>query len=157
MSGEGGERNEWIAVVPFAVVDLAPPAFPTPRARTVVVEGLLTKAGERIGMCQREAVLLIEATMTQVLCQVGSKTDRPCPHQAVVKIRGIPFCERCAREQEAYFAIGEVTQEEKEEEKLGLRDELLIEEVLDRMRWERTGCISAVEMEKAKVTVRSPE
>jgi hypothetical protein len=27
----------------------------------------------------------------------------------VVQIRGIPFCEACAREQEAYFAIGELT------------------------------------------------
>jgi hypothetical protein len=27
----------------------------------------------------------------------------------VVEIRGIPFCEGCAREQEAYFAIGELT------------------------------------------------
>ena len=38
-----------------------------------------------------------------------SKTDRPCPHQAVTEIWGIPFCESCAREQEAYFAIGELT------------------------------------------------
>jgi hypothetical protein len=30
----------------------------------------------------------------------------------VVEIRGIPFCGACAREQEAYFAIGELTQEE---------------------------------------------
>jgi hypothetical protein len=29
----------------------------------------------------------------------------------VVEIWGLPFCERCAREQEAYFAIGEMTQE----------------------------------------------
>jgi len=28
----------------------------------------------------------------------------------VVKVRGIPFCERCAREQEVYFAIGELTE-----------------------------------------------
>jgi hypothetical protein len=27
----------------------------------------------------------------------------------VVEIRGVPFCERCAREQEAYFAIGEMS------------------------------------------------
>jgi hypothetical protein len=46
-----------------------------------------------------------------VLCQVRSKTESPCLHQAVVEIRGIPFCEACAREQEAYFAIGEITQE----------------------------------------------
>jgi hypothetical protein len=43
-------------------------------------------------------------------CQVRSETDRPCPRSAAVKIRGVPFCERCAREQEAYFAIGELTQ-----------------------------------------------
>jgi hypothetical protein len=30
----------------------------------------------------------------------------------VVEIRSIPFCEACAREQEVYFAIGELTQEE---------------------------------------------
>jgi hypothetical protein len=40
-----------------------------------------------------------------------SKTENPCLHQAVVEIRGIPFCEACAREQEAYFAVGELTQE----------------------------------------------
>jgi hypothetical protein len=42
-------------------------------------------------------------------CQVGSKTEHPCPHQAVLEIRGIPFCEACAREQEAYFDIGKLT------------------------------------------------
>jgi hypothetical protein len=39
-------------------------------------------------------------------CQVRSKTEHPCPHQAVTKLWGIPFCESCAREQEAYFDIG---------------------------------------------------
>jgi hypothetical protein len=29
-----------------------------------------------------------------------------------VELRGIPFCERCAREQETYFAIGEFTEAE---------------------------------------------
>ena len=29
----------------------------------------------------------------------------------MVEIRGIPFCGACAREQEVYFAIGELTQE----------------------------------------------
>jgi hypothetical protein len=43
------------------------------------------------------------------LCQVGSKTEHPCPHQAVLEIWGIPFCEACAREQEAYLAIGKLT------------------------------------------------
>jgi hypothetical protein len=39
---------------------------------------------------------------------VRSRTDRPCVRPAVVKILGVPFCEQCAREQEAYFAIGEL-------------------------------------------------
>jgi hypothetical protein len=44
-------------------------------------------------------------------CQVRSKTAHPCPYQAVVEIQGVPFCAQCAREQEAYFAIGKLTQE----------------------------------------------
>ena len=44
-------------------------------------------------------------------CQVGSETKNPCLNRAVVEIRGIPFCGACAREQEAYFAIGEFTWE----------------------------------------------
>jgi hypothetical protein len=41
----------------------------------------------------------------------GAERDaqRPCSHQAVLEIWGIPFCEACAREQEAYFAIGQLT------------------------------------------------
>jgi hypothetical protein len=42
-------------------------------------------------------------------CQVRSKTEHPCPNQAVMEIWGIPFCEACAREQEAYFDIGKLT------------------------------------------------
>ena len=42
-------------------------------------------------------------------CQVRSKTQRPCPHRAVLEMWGIPFCEACVREQEAYFAIGKLT------------------------------------------------
>jgi hypothetical protein len=52
---------------------------------------------------------LTGATMKLGPCQVRSKTERPCPHQAVMEIWGIPFCEVCAREQEAYFAIGKLT------------------------------------------------
>jgi hypothetical protein len=65
----------------------------SPRARTVVVRDVLKP----------------EATKKLGQCQVGSRTDHPCPRQAVVEIRGVPFCERCAREQEAYFAIGEMS------------------------------------------------
>ena len=45
-----------------------------------------------------------------VTCQVRSGTDNPCERPASVKIRGVPFCEPCAREQEAYFAIGALTE-----------------------------------------------
>ena len=47
-------------------------------------------------------------------CQVRSKTDCPCPHQAVTEIWGIPFCGSCAREQDAYFAIGKLTRQGQE-------------------------------------------
>ena len=52
---------------------------------------------------------MIGATTKLGPCQVRSKTERPCPHQAVLEIWGVPFCEACAREQEAYFAIGKLT------------------------------------------------
>ena len=76
---------------------------------------------------------MIQATPKPDLCQVRSKTQSPCLHRAVVQIQGIPFCEACAREQEAYFAIGELTQV-----KHGLRSEALAE-ALGRMRRERKG------------------
>jgi hypothetical protein len=92
-----------------------------------------------------------EATKTLGPCQVRSKTDLPCPHQAVVEIWGLSFCKPCAREQEAYFAIGALMQEVQ-----GLRNEPLVE-ALDRVRWERTGYTAVAEMEKAKVMLSSPE
>ena len=45
-----------------------------------------------------------------VPCQVRSETDNSCGRPASVKIRGVPFCVPCAREQEAYFTIGELTE-----------------------------------------------
>jgi len=66
-------------------------------------------------------------------CQVRSKTDHPCLHRAVAEICGVPFCEGCAREQEAYFAMGELTRESQ-----GLRSEPLVG-ALGRTRWERAG------------------
>ena len=68
-------------------------------------------------------------TNEQGQCQVRSGTDRPCLRPAVVKIRGIPFCEPCAREQEAYFTIGVLTEEPR-----GLRDDKRLFETLNRMR-----------------------
>jgi hypothetical protein len=53
--------------------------------------------------------LLAEATNSLEMCQVRSGTDDPCLGLAAVEILGVPFCESCAREQEAYFAIGELT------------------------------------------------
>ncbi len=54
---------------------------------------------------------MIGATTELGPCQVRIEADRPCTHSAVVETRGVPFRERCAREQEAYFAIGGLTQE----------------------------------------------
>jgi hypothetical protein len=59
-----------------------------------------------------------------------------------VEIRGIPFCESCAREQEAYFAIGELTQEEAQ----GFGSKPLVE-ALERMRRERVGSTEEIEAE----------
>jgi hypothetical protein len=94
---------------------------------------------------------LTRATMEPARCQVRSGTDHPCPRPAVVKIWDILYCERCAREQEEYFAIGELTQEAD-----GLRNKSLVE-ALHRIRWERGGCTGATEIERAKVAVGTPE
>jgi predicted Fe-S protein YdhL (DUF1289 family) len=106
------------------------------RVRVRLVAGALTsgvRMTSRRSRARRRKVLLNEATRTPGSCQVRSKTQSPCLHQAVVEIRGIPFCEACAREQEAYFAIGELTQEEKAQ---GFGSKPLAE-ALERMRRER--------------------
>ena len=69
-----------------------------------------------------------------VSCEVRSKTESPCHRRAVVEMRGVAFCEPCAREQEAYFAIGELTQDRTQ----GSGSKLLVE-VLKRLRRERAG------------------
>ncbi len=83
---------------------------------------------------QRKGALLTEATIPAP-CQVRSKTESPCPHRAIVEIRGVAFCGPHAREQEAYFAIGELIARE---EALGLRGRPLAE-ALKRMRRESAG------------------
>ena len=80
-----------------------------------------------------------EATTKLGPCQVGSQTNRPCPRLAVVEIRGVPFCLPCAREQEAYFTMGELTQEAQ-----GHRSQPLVG-ALDGTRWGRAGGIAAAE------------
>jgi hypothetical protein len=67
-------------------------------------------------------------------CQVGSKTEDPCPRRAEVEILGVAFCGPCARQQEAYFSIGELTHEEEQ----GHRSEPLAA-ALKMMRRERAG------------------
>jgi hypothetical protein len=76
---------------------------------------------------------LAEATK-QVACQVRNKTGNPCPRRAVVGILGVAFCGPCAREQERYFAIGELMDEEAQV----FRSEALAE-ALARMRRVRAG------------------
>ncbi len=75
-----------------------------------------------------------EATTKLVPCQVRSKAESPCPRRAEVEILGVAFCGPCAREQEAYFAIGELM----DEETRNFRSEALAE-ALERMRRARTG------------------
>jgi hypothetical protein len=76
---------------------------------------------------------LAEATKP-ALCQVRNQKENPCPRRAVVEILGVAFCEPCAREQEAYFAIGELMDEGAQD----FRGEALAE-ALERMRRARTG------------------
>ena len=90
---------------------------------------------------------MIDAVTQQRPCQVRSRTQSPCLHRAVMEIGGIPFCEACARDQEVYFAIGELTQEEARD----LRSEPLskplgktpLGEMLDGMRRQRTDGLAA--------------
>ena len=67
-------------------------------------------------------------------CQVRNETGNPCPRRAEVEILGVAFCGPCAREQEAYFAIGELVDQETRD----FRSEALTE-ALERMRRVRTG------------------
>ena len=67
-------------------------------------------------------------------CQVRINTQSPCPRRAEVAILGVAFCGPCARQQEGYFAIGELTHEEGQD----LRSKPLAE-VLERKRQERAG------------------
>jgi FXSXX-COOH protein len=76
---------------------------------------------------------LTEATTKPGPCQVRSRTGSPCTRHAEVEILGVALCGPCAREQEAYFTIGELTQE-----KHGLPSKALAE-ALGRMRRERKG------------------
>jgi hypothetical protein len=76
----------------------------------------------------------------QVPCQVRIKTESPCPRSTEVVILSVAFCGPCARKQEAYFAIGELTQQE---EARGLNSKPLAE-ALKRMLRGRTGSTEGI-------------
>jgi len=52
---------------------------------------------------------------------------------------GVAFCGACASEQEAYFAIGELTDEEARDRRSGP-----LVEALERIRWERAGSTEGI-------------
>jgi hypothetical protein len=51
-------------------------------------------------------------------CQVRIYVEDPCPRRAEVEILGVAFCGPCAREQEVYFAIGQLTQQKEARERM---------------------------------------
>ena len=67
-------------------------------------------------------------------CQVRTKTESPCPRSAEVEILGVAFCGPCARQQELYFAIGELTHEDERYLRSGP-----LAEALERTRRDRAG------------------
>jgi hypothetical protein len=75
-------------------------------------------------------------------CQVRINTQSPCPRSAEVEILGVAFCGPCARQQEVYFAIGELTHEDERD----LRSKPL-GEVLERKRQERAGSTDGIAAE----------
>ena len=77
---------------------------------------------------------MTEAVTKPGLCQVRIYTESPCHRRAEVEILGVAFCGPCARKQEVYFAIGELTHEEAR----GLHSKTLAE-VLERKRRGHTG------------------
>ena len=74
------------------------------------------------------------ATNKLETCQVRSETDDPCNRPAAVRLQGIPFCESCAREQEAYFAIGGLTEAAEE---AGGEDFAMVVDLMKKIRLRR--------------------
>ena len=101
---------------------------------------------------RRKGVILTGATMPAA-CQMRSKTENPCPQRAAVEIRGVPFCGPCTREQEAYFAIGELVARG---EAPGLRSTPLAQ-ALERARRVRAGGREGVAAEVHRGSSRAYE
>jgi hypothetical protein len=95
---------------------------------------------------------LTEAMKQLGPCQVRSNTESPCLHRAMVVILGVGFCAPCARQQEAYFTIGEIMHEEEQ----GLRSEPLAA-VLKMMRRERAGVKETMAVELHHGLVCAPD
>jgi hypothetical protein len=83
-----------------------------------------------------------KATTEPGPCQVRIYTESPCPRSAEVEILGVAYCEPCARQQEAYFAIGELTHEDGRD----LHTKTLAE-VLERKRRGHTGSTEGIAAE----------
>ena len=92
---------------------------------------------------------MIEAATKPGPCQVSINAEDPCPRRAEVEILGVAFCGPCARKQEAYFAVGELTHEEAED----LHTKTLAE-VLERKRRGHAGSKEDIAAER---DVRRPE
>jgi hypothetical protein len=97
---------------------------------------------------------LAEATTKPGRCQVRSRTESPCARRAEVEILGVAFCGPCARQQEAYFAIGELTHEDGRD----LHSKTLAE-VLERKRQRHTGSAESIaaEMHHGPSGAREPQ
>jgi predicted Fe-S protein YdhL (DUF1289 family) len=85
---------------------------------------------------------LTEATTKLGPCQVRIDTESPCPRRAEVEILSVAFCEPCARKQEVYFAIGNLTHEEARD----LHSKTLAE-VLEKKRQRQTGSTESIAAE----------
>jgi predicted Fe-S protein YdhL (DUF1289 family) len=87
-------------------------------------------------------------------CQVRINAESPCPRRAVVEILSVGFCEPCARQQEIYFSIGELTDEEETHVLRGGA----VAEALKMMRRERAGVkeTMAAELHHRLAGVREP-
>ena len=88
-------------------------------------------------------------------CQVRSSTESPCLRSAEVHILGVAFCGPCARKQEAYFSIGELTHEDGRD----LRSKPLAEVLERKRRGERAGIkeTMAAELHQGLAGAREPE
>ena len=96
---------------------------------------------------------MTEAMTKPAPCQVQSRTESPCLRSADVEILGVASCGPCAREQEAYFAIGELTHEEEDFHSKALAT------ALKRMRRERAGVkeTMAAELHHGLAGAREPQ